>query len=485
MREEQFRTLAENLPDVIIRYDRDCRRVYVNRAHFEATGLSGQDVLGKTPVEWWGLPGVSPADYQAKLSRVMESGEPAEIELEWSGPDGRRIHHAVHAVPEYDPHGMTVGVLTIGRDVTRQRRAEEALATREREFRTLAESSPDHIARYDRHCRLLYANPQLRKALNWGLGRPLEEMLGLSPMSRAGMARENWMPIKEYQAVLERVIDTGEAGEYEFSASQPSGKTKVYLLRTVAERNPQGEIIGVLAVGRDITALKETERRLEESRVQLRKLAAHREAARENERKHIAREVHDELGQRLTALRMSVSLLRIQFGALDPGLLENIQNILRLVDDAILVTRDVATALRPAALDLGIASALEWLLDQFMVNTGIDAELSTGKDSIVLEEERAIGMFRIAQESLTNIARHAGASRVRITLEKRKTRYVLEIRDDGRGFDPAIPKPKALGLLGMRERALVMNAELTLSSSPGNGTAIVLSLPVDRAPMGQ
>ncbi|NVM79144.1 signal transduction histidine kinase [Duganella sp. SG902] len=220
------------------------------------------------------------------------------------------------------------------------------------------------------------------------------------------------------------------------------------------------------------------EQQVAERTAEVRELAAHRESAREDERKHIARELHDELGQSLTALRMRAALLRVRFGADVPGLNEQVRDMTELVDRSLSVVRNVATSLRPTVLDLGIGSALEWLVDEFRTHSGLNCSLT-----LMLEEQgspgeqQAIALFRIVQESLTNIARHADASETTVTLRCAGGRCELQIVDDGRGFDLAQARPHSFGLLGIRERVLSLDGKVTISSVPGSRTCIEVILP--------
>lgn len=232
----------------------------------------------------------------------------------------------------------------------------------------------------------------------------------------------------------------------------------------------------VLQQYRDSLELQVAERTAE-----LRELSAHRESVRECERKHIARELHDELGQSLTALRMQAALLRVRFGAEIPGLNDQVRAMTELVDRTIGVVRNVATSLRPTVLDMGIASALEWLVDEFRRHSGLDCSLTLALGEAQLGEPQAIAVFRIVQESLTNVARHADASETAVTLRRDGAVCELEVEDDGRGFDPARMRAHSFGLLGVRERVLSLGGQLTIASQPGGRTRIVVRLPLDRA----
>jgi signal transduction histidine kinase/ligand-binding sensor domain-containing protein len=202
------------------------------------------------------------------------------------------------------------------------------------------------------------------------------------------------------------------------------------------------------------------------------------EASREEERKHLTREIHDELGQYLSALRLGVSVMGMEFGMKNPALQGKIERTVTLVDAIIKVVRNIVSSLRPSALDMGIVSALEWLVEEFTGHTGILCSLDVREENIALDDKRATTIFRIVQESLTNIGRHAQASQVGIRLETEARYYLLEVRDNGKGFDPATRKKKSFGLIGIRERAFMLGGEVDIFSAPGVGTTIRVSIPV-------
>lgn len=233
--------------------------------------------------------------------------------------------------------------------------------------------------------------------------------------------------------------------------------------------------IGVIE---DITGRKQAERDILESYEQLRGLSAHLQVVREEERIIIAREVHDELGQVLTALRMKIAMLRMQAGANDPVLTGQVQDMVQLVDRAIQGVRDVAASLRPSALDMGIVSALEWLCNDFTAHNGIPCTLHEADIEIELDELRAVAVFRVVQEALTNVVRHAGAGRVEVELKQMNGCVSVVVRDNGRGFDPsAHAHKKTFGLLGMSERAIALGGKIAINSTPGHGTEISILLP--------
>jgi len=231
----------------------------------------------------------------------------------------------------------------------------------------------------------------------------------------------------------------------------------------------------------NVTDKKETLNKLSESQDSLRGLAAINETARENERKSIAREVHDELGQVMTALRMGLSLMPMQLGAHIEGLQERVDSMKVLVDRAIKGVRNIATVLRPEALNLGLIPAIEWLRDEFLRHNAVRCTLECKGSSDPIDETRAMLIYRIVQESLTNISRYALASEVKILVSFNSSEIDVSITDDGRGFDPGeVMIKKTFGLLGMRERALTLGGDLMILSRPGRGTTIAVKVPLKR-----
>ena len=245
--------------------------------------------------------------------------------------------------------------------------------------------------------------------------------------------------------------------------SEFPGEISVTVLQTAGDRV-------LMAALRDVSRWREQKERL-------RAMAAQAEAVREQERKSIAREVHDELGQVLTALRMDLTWLDLQGLASQPGIGAKLADMRTLVDRAIQGVRDVATTLRPAVLDMGLAPALQWLAEEFQRKSGIGCRCELHDTGLAVDEERSVAVFRIAQEALTNVTRHANAKAVHLSLRGLSGRLHLQIRDDGVGFEPQAINGGAFGLLGMRERALAMGGRLDIASRPGEGTRVELEVP--------
>lgn len=231
----------------------------------------------------------------------------------------------------------------------------------------------------------------------------------------------------------------------------------------------------------DITERIQAEKELEHSREELRNLSAHQQTVREEERTRIAREIHDELGQALTALKIDLSWLKNRLPPGQKPLTAKIGQMSKLADTTIDTMHRISTELRPGLLDdLGLAAAIEWQAKDFQNRSGISCE-ATLAEEIELERDLATAIFRIFQETLTNIARHAGATRVAVRLEREDGRLVLTVTDNGRGItNRQIDDDKSFGIIGMRERAHLWGGELRISGNPEEGTTVTVDIPLLR-----
>ncbi|WP_051229302.1 PAS domain-containing sensor histidine kinase [Paludibacterium yongneupense] len=446
--------------------ERGGRLVYVNEEACRALGYS-RDALLRLNVSDID-PGLAPEE-GTTLSSTLVCKLGTCFESRHRRRDGSTFPVEIRS-SLFEWHGQAFAAALV-RDISEEKRVKECIAIREREFRTLAQSLPDNILRYDCSGAVTYANIALERTL----GTSAADLIGKGIRDRWSDGRYD-----VYAEALDSVLATGLDREIEIFVPDPrTPSDHVHQIRFVAERDETGAVTGALAIGRDISELKRIERQLLASRSQLRGLVARREEDLEGERKRIAREVHDELGQLLTGLQMKLSrLVRKQMGkVLREG--EPLQEALELSEKALSVARNVASALRPAVLDMGIISALEWLAERFSVSNGIACYLRIIDTAIHLNECQAIALFRITQESLTNISRHARAGRVDITLNRSVENYLLKICDNGIGFDSATSKPGSFGLIGIQERALMLGGTVGITSSVGCGTEIAVRIPIE------
>jgi signal transduction histidine kinase len=241
----------------------------------------------------------------------------------------------------------------------------------------------------------------------------------------------------------------------------------------------RGRIAGHFGIQRDVTDRHLSTEQLEASRQQLRALASRLQKVREEERTEIAREIHDELGQALTGLKLDISWMKSRLPR-DHDMMAQCVSIIGRIDQTLNAVRRIATTLRPCVLDqLGLAAALEWQGQEFGARTGIEVAMELATDGTPIPDDLGSSAFRILQESLTNVVRHARANRVTIRLSQTPTLLTLDVSDDGVGCNEAcLEGTKSLGLIGMRERALACGGELSITGRPDRGTTVLLRVPL-------
>jgi len=350
--------------------------------------------------------------------------------------------------------------------VEERRRAEAKLQASEARFRTIVETSPIPLCITSMpEGVILYAN------------EPLRQLFGLDTLAgtRTNMV-DFYADAGDRDRLVAHLRREGSFHNNEVHLRRADG-SDFWAMATA--RVATFDDAAAIYVGlSDITSRKHIEQELFESRNQLRELSAYMEAIREEERKRIAMEIHDELGQLLTALKMDVSLLKMRLGD-DLDAMRKADDMRELVERTIWMVRNVANHLRPVALNFGVVSALEWLVENFIRRNGVPCQLHLNGDEPVLPEACATAVFRIVQASLTNVGRHAHATRVDVTLTSTATSLDLHVTDDGCGFDPAMAHTGySYGLLGMQERARLIGGTLTIDSAQGMGTTISIHIPL-------
>lgn len=229
----------------------------------------------------------------------------------------------------------------------------------------------------------------------------------------------------------------------------------------------------------NVTQSREAEAEIRRQRAQLAALTAHVESAKEQERLHLAREVHDDLGGNLTAIKIGLTGLLRRLPPDDADLQKRTTYLVDVLDQTFEATRRIAASLRPPVLDFGIVSAIEWQIERFSRTTGIQCALKAPAAGIPLTPDVAITVFRIVQEALTNVAKHARASRVKVALDIESDTLVVGVTDNGQGLpDTAAPRSNGFGVLGMTERAAALGGALIVAPAPRRGTRVCLRVPL-------
>ena len=361
-------------------------------------------------------------------------------------------------------------------DVTERRRALAALQESEARLQGIAANVPGMVFRLER----LALSADIDFAY---ISEGSERLVGYSPsvLSHRDVGIRSLVHPDDrasYHQTQDQAIDSESNWSWQGRILTRQGEQRWAEIKAVTRRLEDGAVVWDGIVW-DISDSKRIELELDASRAQLRELSAHLETVREEEKARIAREVHDELGQMLTVLKLETSMCELAYAQLDPGLHERLNSMKRLIAQLFQLVRDVATALRPPILDAGIASAIEWQARRFEARTQIPCLVQVPDNLPALSDAKAIGLFRILQEALTNVMRHAQAHTVELTLAVEGANLRLTISDDGAGFVAAPGRPVSFGLVGMRERVLIMGGQLSLDSELGEGTTLSVTVPLD------
>jgi two-component system sensor histidine kinase UhpB len=357
-------------------------------------------------------------------------------------------------------------------NVIERKRAEEALRQSEERWRAVFENSAAGIALSDpASTRFLSVNAAFQKML----GYSRKEILALTFMdiTHEGDREAN-------RRLLADLLE-GRRPSYEMQKRYRRKDGNLIWASIHVSLVPGTQSIPqfCMAIVEDITDRKRAQEELQHSFEQLRALTARLQGIREEERKSVAREIHDELGQALTAIKIDLASLMRELPVDQQQQRKRTDSILELVDQTIHSVRRISTELRPGILDdLGLVAALEWASEEFEARTGTRCRLNLPSDDIEIDQERATAMFRIFQETLTNVARHANASEVGVRLGKENGDLTLEVHDNGTGIDvEQLSGGRSLGILGMRERAALLGGELGIIGAPEKGTTVKVRIP--------
>lgn len=445
-------------------------------------GYAPGELLGK-PVEIL-LPGRFRTEHRSHRNhyatqpraRSMGSG----IELFGQHRTGTEFPVEVTLSPLQTQAGLSMVMATV-RDITRRKQTETALQESEARMRAIFDTAVDAIVTIDEHGLIDRFNGAA------------ERLFGYSETEVTGKNVAILMPSpyrEMHDGFIAHYLQTGEKKIIgigrEVVGQRKDGATFPIDL-AVAEMH-FGERRMFTGMVRDITERKQTEEALRRSQSELRRLSAHQELVKEEERKRIAQEIHDELGAFLTGIKayVSVSIDRTARAGLpvDPLLADTAE----LADNAIKTVRKVITDLRPSVLDqLGVWAALEWYTDQMAERSGLECACSIDPSALEVEidHERSTMLFRIVQEALTNVMRHANASCVTVQAECRESAIYLKVEDDGKGIDTdRLLNRDSWGLLGMYERTRHFGGDLRITGTPGKGTVVALRLPLRKVDGG-
>jgi PAS domain S-box-containing protein len=391
--------------------------------------------------------------------------------------DRKTLYASITVFPFVDASNHKIGVSTIERNITDSKLAEEALRQSEEKFRKLVETAPDGILLTNNLGEIIEVND----AFSLMFGHPRSKLIGENLF--VILQKDNYRELAD--ELLPDIIDNRKAATKEIDSIKQNGKAITIELAAAAIEDENNNILGVIAIIRDVTIRKQYQFELQQSKEQMQSLAIHLQSVTEEERKRIAFEIHDELGYALTAVKLDLAWLvkKLKLDE-DTSYNEKAKSMAEMIDTTIQKVRTISTQLRPSILDhFGLVAAIEWQAKEFQKHTALRCRLKIEVEDVGIPDPFATAIFRIFQETLTNIARHANATRVDVSLREIPIGLELKVADNGKGFDVNYKgkkgERKSLGLLGMRERAVSVNADVILESKIGVGTAVTLKIPIE------
>lgn len=454
--------------------DPEGRYLYVNPMVRNLPGYDEQ-CLGKTDAEI--LPPSIAQQYQQNDRKVIESREVLQI-VEQFVSEGVTKQMLVSKFPILDGTGEVVMVAGCSVDGTPLIEAERALHENQERLRLALAATNTGVWTWKPATGKIYWSPECHTIF----GTRPEDFVDQADWFYRRVHPED---IDLVRQKVDSALHDGSAYVAEFRIIQPSGTVRWISNMGQAQLDEEGKPWLMLGIVQDITDRRRVEDELAHSREQLRALAARLEAVREAERKSISRRVHDELGQLLSGLKMDLRWIeknasRPSPTALHPQLVDKLAGAIQIVDDTIKTIQLIAVELRPSALDdLGLVDAIGEEVRRFSDRSGIRVHLELPDSPVRFPPNITIGLFRILQELLTNVARHSKANLVRVHLGVHEDHVRLFVEDDGVGFELGPSHPVlALGLLGMSERATAMQGEFKMTSSPGSGTSATVQVPL-------
>lgn len=483
---QAFDSITKNDEDLLfVAFDRadvcvammssDGKFLTVNQALCDTLGHSPGDILSMNFFE------ISPSgehiDWNRLLHHFARTTDSCRFERCFEHKNGQIVWFNMVVSPIRDNQKRSITYLTQFHDITNQKRHEQIARNSQDLLQGIIEGITDAVFVKDSTGRYLVVNNAGARLI----GRRVEEIIGKRDSDL--LAPEDARRVLS----LDSQATENAFGRGDELTITVEGQTRAFLFTKTPYRNQAGELSGSVVVAHDITDHQRSAEHLENSRAELRALSARLQSVREEERKRVAREIHDELGQVLTGLKIDVVSLAKKMSEANAKndweqMKDRTHSIANLINTAIQTVRKISTELRPGLLDaVGLTAAIDWQAKEFEKRTGIKCSLKFPRENIVLDQNRSIAIFRIFQEILTNVTRHSQATEVTVDIEEKGAELFLEAMDNGRGITASeFSNPKSLGLLGMRERALLLGGEVSIRGVQGKGTIVIVRIPMEK-----
>jgi PAS domain S-box-containing protein len=462
----KYRMLSEQSGIGIGIYSLESKILFYNEKALQNLGGKSEDFIGKTLVDAFGEQ--AGAEFENRVKYVVKTGKNFDSEDYVKTSEGGRWFLSNHT-RIVDSKGNVTGVQVVSHDITDQKRIENALKQASAYNRSLIEASLDPLVTIGSDGKILDVN------------KATQDITGYNRKKLIGTDFSSYFsdPAKA-QAGYKEVFSSGFVRDYYLEIKSRKGEVIPVLYNANLYRDEEGTVTGVFAAARDISDLKRTEEKLKQSAKELRELSRHVEDLMETEKTQIAHDLHDDLGQKLTALNMDISWLKSRIGVQSRTVENKMQEMSQILNDSFESLRKISYGLRPSILDnLGLYPAIEWLLSEFKKSTGINYSLSFVPKEEEIDNKLSLVVFRIIQESLTNVARHSLATKVTVNIKLDSEKLKLIVMDNGIGFDSSVLKNRqSFGLLGMQERARSYGGELVIKGKAGKGTVVSLDIPV-------
>ena len=461
-----YRLVAENVTDVIWVLDLSGQHVYFSPSVQRLTGYSLEETVAD-PTVTMTKAGIRCARQAIKAQMGLEKkgrrdgSRPMELEL--IRKDGCHVWTETTWSLLRDGDDRPVGIIGAVRDITERKRAEGL-------FRTLADNSPVSIY-IVQDGRFRFVNRHFLMET----GSSAEDLVGEKPLRR--MAPRERSRVEQHAAAM---LSGQRSDPYEFRYVGRKGQSR-WVMERVARIEYEGRP-AVLGIFMDITERKSSEDALKRSESELRLLSQRMLQIQEDERARIARDLHDQLGQELVFLKMKAQSLTEQVGPASVAY-DSASELAALIDRVKATSHRIALSIRPDILDgLGLVKAVQWYAGEFEKRTSIACFVDVPLDDVEVSKNVSTAAYRILQEALTNVFKHANATEAHIVLEVRARMLTVRISDNGSGFDPdSLPEKASLGLIGMRERARLVGGSLKVTTRRAGGTRVVARLPLGAA----